>query len=481
MRIFTAALALALVLAACAVPASAPAPESEPPLPAPRLDSPQLPARQRAVSLPHTLWRQPAAQRRAAADALPPVIEEICIDHYVAGMSLVVFDAWGPFYRQSCGWAAMESGRYADENTVYRIASISKTVTAMLALDLAGQGKLDLDGDLTAIMGTPVRNPAFPDTPVTPTHLLTHTAGIVDGGAYEAGITSNPIRPLSTVVPYSFAPWAPGTRYSYSNLGMGMMSGVVETAAGERFLDYTREEIFAPMGIDAGYSYDSIRDKDRVANIYAGSGLSVYMPSWLGGEKKYTALPLGQLYGLGHGDLFISAGDLTRFARILAGCPQPGEPVELTPELLERMQTVQYEEEPTAESYTEIKRGLGTHITDCLVPGRRMVGHQGNAYGSICGMFVDPADHTGFVFLTSGAWAGKDEAGLYYVNREIARAVYAAFFTPPGAETPSEDALIAVLPAPMIKEAEAPSREEAPAEEKEASPQEEAPAPREKP
>ena len=184
-------------------------------------------------------------------------------------------------------------------------------------------------------------------------------------------------------------------------------------------------------------------------NIYTGTGLSVYMPSWQGMMGKYAALPLGQLYGLGHGDLFITAADLSRFARILAGCPQPGEPVKLTPELLRQMQTVQYEEEPTPESYTEIKRGLGTHITDQLVTNRRMVGHQGNAYGSICGMFVDPADHTGFVFLTNGAWGGKDEAGLYYVNRDIARAVYAALFTPPG-----ESVEPAVEPSIAVTEAE---------------------------
>ena len=126
------------------------------------------------------------------------------------------------------------------------------------------------------------------------------------------------------------------------------------------------------------------------------------------------------------------------------------------------MQTVQYEEEPTPESYTEIKRGLGTHITDQLVANRRMVGHQGNAYGSICGMFVDPADHTGFVFLTNGAWGGKDEAGLYYVNRDIARAVYAALFTPPGESVEPAEGSIAVTeaedaPQPLVEEAPAPA------------------------
>lgn len=448
MRFFAVVLTLALVLTACAVPASAPAPEPEP-LPQPLLASPDLPQRQRAAELPHTLWRQDPEARQAAIQSLPPVIEAICIDNYVTGMTLVVFDAWGTVYQQSCGYAVVETGRYADEDTIYRIASISKAVTAMLALDLAGQGRLDLDGDLTEIMGMPVRNPLFPDQPITPRHLLTHTSGIVDSSAYGDGISAFPIWPLERVVSRSFSPYAPGSRYSYTNLGMGMMAGVVESAAGEWFPDYTRREIFAPMGIDAAFGYSDIQHKDRVANIYTGTGLSVYMPSWQGMMGKYTALPLGQLYGLGHGDLFITAADLSRFARILAGCPQPGEPVKLTPELLRQMQTVQYEEEPTPESYTEIKRGLGTHITDQLVANRRMVGHQGNAYGSICGMFVDPADHTGFVFLTNGAWGGKDEAGLYYVNRDIARAVYAALFTPPG-----ESVEPAVEPSIAVTEAE---------------------------
>ena len=149
------------------------------------------------------------------------------------------------------------------------------------------------------------------------------------------------------------------------------------------------------------------------------------MPAWSNMNVKYTGLPLGQLYALGHGDLFISAPDLCRFAQIMAGCPQEGEALSLSPEYLRLMQEVQYQE---GEGVETVLRGLGTQITDHLIQGRRMVGHQGNAYGSICGMFFDPEDHTGFVFLTNGVWGGKDEAGIYYVNREIAQAVYGAFF-----------------------------------------------------
>ncbi len=419
-------LAAFLLLSACGS-GTAPVPEALPPEP---LDS-GLPAKEAAPvpqpePEPEPEPDRPTQEELDAIDKiLVPVVEEICQEYYVSGMSLVVFDQWGTLWQHSCGWASAEENRPADENTAYRIASISKAVTAILAVDLAGQGKLDLDGDLSEIMGVTIRNPSCPEEIITPRHLLTHTSGLVDSGAYGSGISSNPLWPLGQVAAQSFAPYPPGTCYIYSNLGMGMMSGVVEAASGERFLSYTGEKIFAPMGIDAGYSYDSIQDKSRVANIYMGTDLSVYMPNWLNMSRKYESLPVGQLYGLGHGDLFISAQDLSRFARILAGAPQEGEPVQLEPELLRQMQTVQYQE---GEGESIILRGLGTQITDYLILDRRMVGHQGNAYGSICGMFVDPEEHTGFVFLTSGAFMGKDEAGIYYVNRDIGRAVYEAFF-----------------------------------------------------
>ncbi len=363
----------------------------------------------------------PKEERQQAGELLAPQVEEICRNYSTMGMSLVVFDKEGPFYSQSWGWAVRETGLPAGEDTVFRVASISKAVTALLALDLAEEGKLDLHGDLTGILGIPVNSP---DT-ITPWHLLTHTSGIVDGQAYISAITANSLPPLTAVLPQSLSGAAPGSCYCYSNLGMGMMSGVIESAAGERFLDYTGEKVFAPMGIDAAYSYTNIRDKGRVANIYAGSALAVNMPAWSNMNVKYTGLPLGQLYALGHGDLFISAPDLCRFAQIMAGCPQEGEALSLSPEYLRLMQEVQYRE---GEGVETVLRGLGTQITDHLIQGRRMVGHQGNAYGSICGMFFDPEDHTGFVFLTNGVWGGKDEAGIYYVNREIAQAVYGAFF-----------------------------------------------------
>ena len=90
----------------------------------------------------------PKEERQQAGELLAPQVEEICRNYSTMGMSLVVFDREGPFYSQSWGWAVRETGLPAGEDTVFRVASISKAVTALLALDLAEEGKLDLHGDL---------------------------------------------------------------------------------------------------------------------------------------------------------------------------------------------------------------------------------------------------------------------------------------------------------------------------------------------
>ena len=91
-----------------------------------------------------------------------------------------------------------------------------------------------------------------------------------------------------------------------------------------------------------------------------------------------------------------------------------------------------------------------------------MVGHQGNAYGSICGMFFDPREQTGFVFLTNGASSAANEAGVYLVNRDIAQAVYTAFF---GYEAPVvEVSASSASSAPPVQDAGASSASQVPSE-----------------
>ena len=158
----------------------------------------------------------------------------------------------------------------------------------------------------------------YPDAPITLRHLLTHTAGLADSETYREAVAEKVLPPLGEVLESCYTGAKPGTQYCYTNFGLGLVSGVMEAVTGERFLDYTREQVFEPMGMDAAYSYSQLTHPERVANIYQNGECTVRMVEWTGMSAKYTVLPLGELYALGHGDLFITAEDLARLGAIMA-------------------------------------------------------------------------------------------------------------------------------------------------------------------
>lgn len=421
-----------LLCVSCATPtgSSSTAPPSAsspaPPSASSGVEQPSAPPSSDSLSPPPSVRVKDTA---AASHALGATIEAIAAQYHVTGLSLAVFDSEGVWYRQACGYAVLEPQQPATTQTLFRVASISKAVTALLMLDLAEQGKLQLDADLSDYVGLTLRNPNYPELTVTARQLLTHTAGFIDSGVYEQAVARNSLPQLSTVLPSCYASYPPGGGYYYSNFGMGLAAGVVEGAAGQRFLEYSRERLFAPMAADAAYSYTDIADKQLVANLYKDGELSADPRQWRTMNAKYIYLPLGQLYGLGQGDLIITADNLARIASVMAGNTVPDMPLTPTATTIQLMNTVQYEllDAPDAPA-TEIRRGLGTQITDNLLDDRRMVGHQGNAYGSISGMFWDPELRCGFVLLTNGADGGKTKAGVYLLNRAVAQAVFGTLY-----------------------------------------------------
>ena len=327
----------------------------------------QAEAEQALLAQQEEALRQEEAERRArqeerrrqAGEVLHAEMEEICRKYQVVGMSLAVFDEEGVFYRQSYGYADVEAGIPAGEDTIYRAASVSKCVTALLALDLASEGKIDPEAPLPRLGRCEVVS-RYPDAPITLRHLLTHTAGMADSETYRKAVAEKVLPPLGEVLESCYTGAKPGTQYCYTNFGLGLVSGVMEAVTGERFLDYTREQVFEPMGMDAAYSYSQLTHPERVANIYQNGECTVRMVEWTGMSAKYTVLPLGELYALGHGDLFITAEDLARLGAIMAGCPGEGEAVALSEEYRLAMQTPQYERELAEGSYpNELCRGLG--------------------------------------------------------------------------------------------------------------------------
>ena len=167
------------------------------------------------------------------------------------------------------GWADIENKVLMTDKTIQNIGSISKTITATAVMQLWEKGKFKLDDDVNGYLPFRVRNPHFPDDPITFRELLTHKSSIKDGPAYEDSYAcGDPTISLKDwikgyLVPggkyYSeegnFHTWKPGTveipkgPRAYSNVGFGLLGYLVEVISGKDFAQYCKKNIFMPLGM----------------------------------------------------------------------------------------------------------------------------------------------------------------------------------------------------------------------------------------
>src|SRR5690606_15576661 len=111
------------------------------------------------------------------------------------------------------GLADADTGAEVDEHTLFIMASISKTVAAVRAMQLVEAGLLDLDAPVEDYVGYAARHPAHPDTPITTRMLFTHTSGLVDDFLILAGVTTADTDPTETLAGFSEGYTTPGGAY----------------------------------------------------------------------------------------------------------------------------------------------------------------------------------------------------------------------------------------------------------------------------
>jgi CubicO group peptidase (beta-lactamase class C family) len=158
------------------------------------------------------------------------------------------------FGRRFIGAGALPS-KPADQQTMYRIASISKMMTTLGLMMLVEQGKLSLDTEAGDCLGFPLRNPHFPDRAVSLRTLLTHTSSLRDDAGY--------FWPAETALSTILAPgkgemWAnnaaPGEYFTYCNLNWGVIGTIMERVTGERFDRLMKRLLLDPLGLRGGYN-----------------------------------------------------------------------------------------------------------------------------------------------------------------------------------------------------------------------------------
>lgn len=185
---------------------------------------------------------------------LDPFIEQHMAQTHIPGAVLVVVKDGKVFYSKGYGLADVASKRPVDpEHSVWRVMSLSKPVTALAVLQLAEQGKLDLNADVNHYLKHFQLPATFPQ-PVTADRLLTHSAGLdwdvddigTQAAAPERLLGLSPYltkRPPARVLP-------PGQQYLYSNGAYDILGALVEDISGLPFTDYVAQHVLDPLGMD---------------------------------------------------------------------------------------------------------------------------------------------------------------------------------------------------------------------------------------
>jgi len=193
----------------------------------------------------------------------------------LASLSVVAIRAGRPVYEGAFGRRFIGNGVLPDKpatpDTLYRIASISKMVTTLGLMRLVEAGRMELDADVSGYLGFTLRNPHFPERPITLRTLLTHRSSLRDDAGYSW--------PLATKLKDVLAPgdaksWSnragPGDYFTYCNLGWGVIGTAMERVTGERFDLLMDRLLLQPLGLEAGYNPALLPPAalDRLATLY---------------------------------------------------------------------------------------------------------------------------------------------------------------------------------------------------------------------
>ena len=268
------------------------------------------------------------------------------------------------------------------------------------------------------MLGYEVRNPYYPQVPVTLRQLMTHTASLQDASDYNRALDGRglPLKSLFTQEGRAvFLQQRPGARRLYSNFGGGLIGSLIEALSGRTLDDYMSEKVFEPLGITAAYQASRLAPDVPVADLY-------YMPRRRLAKQVREEIPTLRDYCFTAGKLTISAPDLCKILIVLCDGGVCGDA-----RILKESQT---QEMLTPQNYTgsvtcESGNGLFINIiTDDEVEGRTLYGHGGKANGMLCAAYFDPSDRTGVVMLTNGCQNKSMHNGVGMLGRNILTLCY---------------------------------------------------------
>ncbi|MGI9445818.1 MAG: serine hydrolase [Rubripirellula sp.] len=290
-----------------------------------------------------------AAHRVTSSEARPPFenydrsMAMFMEKHRLPGASIAVTNGGKVVFAKGYGYADVAVNEKVHRDSLFRIASISKPITAVAVLQLHERGKLDLDDSAFMLLDM---NEVFDDAEeiekrlrdITIRHLLQHRGGWDRNASFDAMFRSvtfaektgaDPPADQQAVIhamltqPLDFVP---GERYAYSNFGYCLLGRVIEKLTGQSYESYVKQNVLDPIGatqMRLGATRLEGRAENEVRYYHPGTGKSVFQSDL----KQMVPHPYGawNLEAMdSHGGWLASATDLAKFAAAFdnpANCP----------------------------------------------------------------------------------------------------------------------------------------------------------------
>lgn len=327
-------------------------------------------------------------------------LEKVMEEFDAVGLAVVVVKDNEIVYEGNFGYKDLENKITLEKGDVFRIASISKSFTATGIMQLVEKGVIRLDDDVSKLIGFEVRNPNYPDIPITLRMILSHTSSLNDSQKYSSLDIINPRK--NKTWSRSYSSYMPGGEYKYCNLNYNLAGAILEKWSGTRFDFYIKEHILSPLGLTGGYDVDSL-DRSKFVNLYRYDNVIK--------EYKYSSAAYRSVddkkrnYKLGYsapifsptGGMKISAEDLAKYMVMHMSYGEYNGKRIISDESSKIMQS------PISKASDKAFYGLGIRLPEDFVEGVALVGHTGSAYGLFSAMFFDPQKKIGFVIITNGS------------------------------------------------------------------------------
>lgn len=329
------------------------------------------------------------------AEALSAQVDGIVARHEIVGLAVGSFGIDSGFGFIGHGQADVTTGRPITEDTVFRVASISKTFTAIAVMQLVEQGQVELDAPANDYLRSLRLVPADPaHAPATVRHLLSHTAGLGElahlsgmlrpdfGESVPAG------DPLPTVVDFYGGHIRqrsePGTSFTYGNHSPTVLGQLIEDVTGAPLSEVFRERIFEPLGMRS-----SDLQRSPLVRAALATGYDV-------GRRGARVVEERDMITSGAASVYSTTADMGRYLAALLGGGANEHGRILSAESLELMYRPAYQPDPRLP-------GMGLGFFRSEIAGHRVVEHQGVHPGFHSHLCLAPDDGIGVVVFTNGA------------------------------------------------------------------------------